>query len=72
LAIYLDFSRFLFNYRTWQVSIGPARNKAPWRGYQRQSGGGWRPLRAAFQEVSRAVNEFEFDKALQLLAPLLG
>uniref|UniRef100_UPI0034A4E774 response regulator n=1 Tax=Aeromonas sp. R1-1 TaxID=3138455 RepID=UPI0034A4E774 len=30
------------------------------------------PLRAAFQEVSRAVNEFEFDKALQLLAPLLG
>lgn len=30
------------------------------------------PLRAAFQEVSRAVNEFEFDQALQLLAPLLG
>ncbi|WP_429239423.1 hypothetical protein [Aeromonas veronii] len=31
-----------------------------------------RPLRAEFHEVSRAVNEFEFDKALQLLAPLLG
>ncbi|MEH8225361.1 hypothetical protein [Aeromonas veronii] len=31
-----------------------------------------RPLLAAFHEVSRAVNEFEFDKALQLLAPLLG
>ncbi len=30
------------------------------------------PLRAAFQEVSRAVNEFEFDQALQLLEPLLG
>lgn len=30
------------------------------------------PLRAAFQEVSQAVNEFEFDQALQLLAPLLG
>ncbi|MEV3842079.1 MAG: hypothetical protein ACRDAR_10210 [Aeromonas veronii] len=58
------------------MSIGPARNKAPWRGYQRQSGGGFslqrRPLLAAFHEVSRAVNEFEFDKALQLLAPLLG
>ncbi|MGU5699080.1 ATP-binding protein [Aeromonas allosaccharophila] len=30
------------------------------------------PLRAAFQEVSQAVNEFEFEQALQLLAPLLG
>ncbi len=30
------------------------------------------PLRAAFQEVSRVVNEFEFDQALQLLEPLLG
>ena len=101
----LIFLVFLFNSRTWQVSVGPARNKAPWRGYQRQSGGGFSlqlrplrallaqsdaqalalcqqieadlagsasPLRAAFQEVSRAVNEFEFDKALQLLAPLLG
>ncbi|WP_421243657.1 ATP-binding protein [Aeromonas sp. 601019] len=29
-------------------------------------------LRAAFQEVSRVVNEFEFDQALQLLEPLLG
>ncbi|MGH1409681.1 MAG: ATP-binding protein [Aeromonas sp.] len=28
------------------------------------------PLQAAFQEVSRAVNEFEFDLALQLLASL--
>ncbi|MBL0493016.1 hypothetical protein [Aeromonas veronii] len=58
------------------MSIGPARNKAPWRGYQRQSGGGislqLRPLRAAFQEVSQAVNEFEFDQALQLLESLLG
>ncbi|MFQ1815493.1 hypothetical protein ACK36E_14700 [Aeromonas veronii] len=66
------------------MSVGPARNKAPWRCYQRQSGGGFslqlqlqlqlqlRPLLAAFHEVSRAVNEFEFDKALQLLAPLLG
>ncbi|QPR55972.1 ATP-binding protein [Aeromonas allosaccharophila] len=30
------------------------------------------PLRAAFQEVSQAVNEFEFDQALQLLESLLG
>ncbi|MFM5499771.1 ATP-binding protein [Aeromonas veronii] len=30
------------------------------------------PLRTAFQEVSRVVNEFEFDQALQLLEPLLG
>lgn len=29
------------------------------------------PLQAAFQEVSRAVNEFEFDQALQLLQSLL-
>lgn len=35
----LIFLVFLFNSRTWQVSIGPARNKAPWRGYQRHSGG---------------------------------
>lgn len=40
----LIFLVFLFNSRTWQVSVGPARNKALWRCYQRQSGG--RPLSA--------------------------
>ncbi|QWL58021.1 hypothetical protein HQ400_06565 [Aeromonas jandaei] len=29
-------------------------------------------LQVAFQEVSQAVNEFEFDQALQLLRPLIS